>query len=90
MHTFVYLSVGCSGTDSINTETIHWRIVPSLDDTDDCGAINGMKERQVKPNYSEKTCPSAGLSTTDPTRLDLGSNPDRRGGKPELRHGLNA
>jgi hypothetical protein len=31
---------------------------------------------------SEKTCPSAALSTTNPTRPDQGSNPGRRGGKP--------
>jgi hypothetical protein len=30
----------------------------------------------------EKTCPSATLSTTNPTSPDLGSNPGRRGGKP--------
>jgi hypothetical protein len=36
---------------------------------------------QEKPKYSEKTCSSATLSTTDSTWLDLGSNPDRRGGK---------
>jgi hypothetical protein len=36
---------------------------------------------QGKPKYSEKTCPSATLSTTNPTRFDLGSNSDHRGGK---------
>jgi hypothetical protein len=36
---------------------------------------------QGKPKYSEKTCPSAALSTTDPTWPNLGSNPGRRGGK---------
>jgi hypothetical protein len=35
-----------------------------------------------KPKYSEKTCPSATLSTTHPTWPDPGSNPGRRGGKP--------
>jgi hypothetical protein len=30
----------------------------------------------------KKTCPSATLSTTNPTWLDPGSNPGRRGGKP--------
>jgi hypothetical protein len=33
--------------------------------------------RQGKPKYSEKTCP-----TTNPTWLDPGSKPGRRGGKP--------
>jgi hypothetical protein len=37
---------------------------------------------QGKPEYSEKTCPSAALFTADPTWPDLGSNPGRRGGKP--------
>jgi hypothetical protein len=37
---------------------------------------------QGKPKYSEKTCPSATLSTTNPTWLDPGSNPGLRGGKP--------
>jgi hypothetical protein len=37
---------------------------------------------QGKPNYSEKTCPSATLSTTNPTWPAPGSNPGRRGGKP--------
>jgi hypothetical protein len=37
---------------------------------------------QGKPKYSEKTYPSATLSTTNPTWTDPGSNPDRRGGKP--------
>jgi hypothetical protein len=35
-----------------------------------------------KPKYSEKTCPNATSSTTNPTWLDPGSNPGLRGGKP--------
>jgi hypothetical protein len=37
---------------------------------------------QGKPKYSEKTCPRATLSTTNPTWPDPGLNPARRGGKP--------
>jgi hypothetical protein len=37
---------------------------------------------QGKPNHSEKTCPSATLSTTNPTWLDPGFNLGRRGRKP--------
>jgi hypothetical protein len=37
---------------------------------------------QGKPKYSEKTCPSATLSTTNPTWRDPGSNTGHRGGKP--------
>jgi hypothetical protein len=36
---------------------------------------------QGKPKYSEKTCPSAALSTTNPTRCP-DANPGRRGGMP--------
>jgi hypothetical protein len=51
-------------------------------DGDDCRAISGMNECQGKPKYSEKPCPSAALSTTDPTGLDPGSNPVHRRWKP--------
>jgi hypothetical protein len=36
---------------------------------------------QEKPNNSEKTCPSATLSTRNPTWPDLDSNPGPHGGK---------
>jgi hypothetical protein len=36
---------------------------------------------QWKPKYSDKICPGATLSTTNPTWLDLVSNQGRRGGK---------
>jgi hypothetical protein len=39
---------------------------------------------QGKPKYSEKTCFSAALSTTNPSWPDLGLNPGRRGGKPAI------
>jgi hypothetical protein len=38
---------------------------------------------QGKPKHSEKTCPSATLSTTNPTWPDPGLNSGLRGGKPE-------
>jgi hypothetical protein len=44
--------------------------------------IRWNEDWQGKPKYSEKTCPSATLSTTNPTRPDQGSNTGRRGGKP--------
>jgi hypothetical protein len=37
---------------------------------------------QQLPENTEKTCPSPNLSTTNPTWLDPGSNPGRRGGNP--------
>jgi hypothetical protein len=43
-----------------------------------------------KPKYSEKTCPSATLSTTNPARTDPGSKPGLRGETPatsRLSHG---
>jgi hypothetical protein len=43
----------------------------------DCGEIGGMKiGRGGKPKYTEKTCPSATLSTTNPTWLDPGFKPE--------------
>jgi hypothetical protein len=41
---------------------------------DDCGAIGGK--------YSDKTCPSSTLSTTNSTWIYPDSNPGRQGGKP--------
>jgi hypothetical protein len=39
------------------------------DDDDDDGEVGGMNGFwQGKPKYSEKTCPDANLSTTNPTR----------------------
>jgi hypothetical protein len=45
---------------------------------DVCGAVGGINY-QGKPEYSEKICPSATLSTTNSTGSDLRSNPDRHG-----------
>jgi hypothetical protein len=42
---------------------------------------NLWNDWQGKPKYSEKTCPSAALSTTIPTCCP-DANPGRRGGKP--------
>jgi hypothetical protein len=42
---------------------------------------NWWNDWQGKPKYSEKTCPSAALSTTNPTCFS-DANPGRRGGKP--------
>jgi hypothetical protein len=36
-------------------------------DGDDCGAIDGMSGWQGKPKHAEETCPTAVLSTTNPT-----------------------
>jgi hypothetical protein len=44
--------------------------------------IRWNEDWQGKPKYSENTCPSATLSTTNPTWPDPGLNPGRHGGKP--------
>jgi hypothetical protein len=52
---------------------------PQMIDDGDCGAISGLNTDR---GNSVKTCPSATLSTTNPTCPDPGSNPGRRGEKP--------
>jgi hypothetical protein len=55
----------------------YWPIVPAPDDRWGWLWKNWWNENwQGKPKYSEKTCP------TNPTWLNLGLNPGRRGGKP--------
>jgi hypothetical protein len=60
-----------------------WPIVQAPDDRWGWLWSNWWTEDwQGKPKYSDKTCPSATLSTTNPTWPDQGSNSGRRGGKP--------
>jgi hypothetical protein len=49
---------------------------PQMIHDNDCGAVG----RMIKRKYSEKTCPSATLSTTNPAWFDSGSNTGRLGG----------
>jgi hypothetical protein len=42
-----------------------------------------MNAYHGKPKYSEETCPSAALCTTNPTLIDRGSNWGSRDGKPK-------
>jgi hypothetical protein len=65
---------------ALGTSAIYWPIVPSPGDCED-GEFGGMNW-QGKPKYSEKSCPGATLSTTNPTWPDPDSNPGRSGGKP--------
>jgi hypothetical protein len=59
-----------------------WPIVPAPDDGWGWLWSNWWNEDwQGKPKYSEETCPSATLSTTNPTWPDPGLNPGRRDGK---------
>jgi hypothetical protein len=46
------------------------------------GAVSGMNEWQGNSKYSENTCPSAALTSTDATLIGAGSNLGCRGGKP--------
>jgi hypothetical protein len=60
-----------------------WPIIPAPDDR--WGWLWGNRWNvnwQGKPKYSENACPSATLSTTNPTWPEPGSNPRRRGGNP--------
>jgi hypothetical protein len=57
---------------------------PRMIGDDDCGEIGGMKIDTGKPKYSEQTCTSATLSTTNPTWLVPGMNLCHRGGKPAI------
>jgi hypothetical protein len=69
------VQLGPLGTAATNRPT-----VPAPYDYDDDGK-NWWNNWQGKQNYSEKTCPSAALSTINPTFCPE-ANPDRRGGKP--------
>jgi hypothetical protein len=65
----------------------YWPIVPAPDDRWWWLWRNWWnKDWQGKPKYSEKTCPSATLSTTNPTWLNPDLNLGRRGGKPATKH----
>jgi hypothetical protein len=65
--TFNYLW-GWSGTKSSIKAAIYCLLYQLwMTYGDDCGAITGENEWQGKPNYSEETCPSAPMSTIDPT-----------------------
>jgi hypothetical protein len=52
---------------------------PRMIGNGDCGETRGMK---IGRGNSEKTCPSATLSTTNPTWLDPRLNPGRLCGEP--------
>jgi hypothetical protein len=61
----------------------YWPIVPAPDDRRGGLWRNWWnKDWQGKPKYSEKTCSSATLSTTNPPWTNPVLNPGRRGEKP--------
>jgi hypothetical protein len=57
------------------------RIVQAPDGTWQCSS-RWSDKLQRKPKYSQRTCLNATLFTTNPTQIDLGSNPIRCGGRP--------
>jgi hypothetical protein len=65
----------------LGTSVIIWPILPAPNDRW-VWSIWLNENWQGKPKYFEKTCPSAILSTTNPTWSDLRSNLGHRGGKP--------
>jgi hypothetical protein len=66
----------------LGTSATNWPIVPALDDRWWVWISRWNENWQGKPKCSEKTCPSATLSTTNPTWPELGSDPGCRGGNP--------
>jgi hypothetical protein len=80
---FFLVSLGGVRLSTLGTSATIWPIVPTPDDRWWWVWSSRWNENwQGKPKYSEKTCPSSTLSTTNPTWSDLGWNPGRRGGKP--------
>jgi hypothetical protein len=80
---FFVVSWGGVRLSLLGTSTTNWPIVPALDDRWWWMWSSRWNENwQGKQKYSEKTCPSATMSTINPTWPNLGSNPGRRCGKP--------
>jgi hypothetical protein len=80
-HSLIIFSQGVR-LSPLGTAVTVWPIVPVPDDRwwwlwSSRWNVNW----QGNPTYSEKTCPSATLSTANPTWPDPGSNPDHHGGK---------
>jgi hypothetical protein len=73
-------------TESTRYVGHYWPIVPAPDDWWWWLWSDWWNNWQGKPKYSEKTCLSTTLSTTNPTWPDPDSNPGRRGGKPTTNH----
>jgi hypothetical protein len=71
---FFLVSWGRLRLSPLGTSATNWPIVPAPDDRLWICSSRWNENWHRKPKYSEKTCPSATLSTTNPTWLDLGSN----------------
>jgi hypothetical protein len=68
----------------IGTSAINWPIVPAPDGRLWAWSSHWNENWQRKQKYSEKICPSATLSTTNPTWHDKGSSPGHQCGKPAI------
>jgi hypothetical protein len=79
---FILVSWGGVGLNLLGTSVTNWPIEKASDDRLLVWSSRWMENWQRKPKHSEKTCPSATLSTTNPTWSDLCSNPSRYTGKP--------
>jgi hypothetical protein len=77
---FSFLGVGWDWVHLVRRSLIGLSYQPRM--IDDYEAFGVMRIGRGNRSTRKKTCPSATLSTTNPTWPDLGSNPGRRGVKP--------
>jgi hypothetical protein len=82
----ILVSWGGVRLSPLGTSATNWPIAPGPENRWWVWSSRWNENWQGKPKYSEKTCPSTTLSTTNPTWPDLGSNPGRRGGKSSTNH----
>jgi hypothetical protein len=75
LSSFLFVSWGGVRLSPLGTSANIWSIVSAPDDRLWVWSSRWNENWQGKPKYSEKTCPSATLSTTNPIWPDLGSNP---------------
>jgi hypothetical protein len=79
----IYFILSGGETESLGTAaTTGLLCQPRMIVDGDCGEIGGIKIGKGNRSTRRKNCPSAALSTTDPTWLDSGLNPGRRCGEP--------
>jgi hypothetical protein len=76
---FLYLFGGTLGTAA----TTGLLYQPRMIGDGDCGEIGGIKSGRGKRSTRINPAPATTLSKKNPTWLDAGLNPSRRGGMPE-------
>jgi hypothetical protein len=82
LYTHILVSWGGVRLSPLGTSATNWPIVPAPDDRWWVWSSQWNENWQGIPKYSEKTCASVTLSTTNPTWPGLGSNTGLRSGKP--------